>query len=294
MKFTYLSLFPDLIESYLQEAILKKAKAKNLVDFEVINLRDFSDNQYKSVDDAPYGGQDGMILRPDIAERAFSSLKNQSIKSINIYLSPQGKVLNQELIQKLLNYDQLVLLCGRYGGVDQRIINQHVDLEVSIGDYVLSGGELAALVLTETLSRFIPGVLGDGQSVYRDSFTLTDFTTITEDKLSVKLLEAPQYTKPQIWQQESVPEVLRSGHHQKITDWQWHISILITWKKRHDLFLEFIKLKFDTVQGDHFKKNFLKKHILFLKNLSVNEIQALGMSEQEIKTYLRELNIYET
>lgn len=274
MKFTYLTLFPNLIQNYLEDALLKKASDKKILEFKTIQLRDYSDNKYKSVDDTPYGGGDGMILRPDLADLAFKAIYNEtnynSDKTLRIYLSPQGETLNQELVQKLLKYDHLVLLCGRYGGIDQRIINQHIDLEVSLGDFVLSGGELAALTLTESVSRFVPGVVGDQVSVEQDSF-------------HHGLLEAPQFTKPQDWQKESVPSVLTSGHHEKIEYWKTHMAVIITWKKRKDLFQIFTRgLRKKTIEKD---SQFLKAHLDFLDQLTEPELKSVGLSMQDLKKY---------
>lgn len=262
MKFTYLTLFPELIQNYLSDALLKKAEDKKLLQFEVINLRKYSDNKYNSVDDAPYGGGDGMLLRPQIADDCFKDIP-QSENILRIYLSPQGEKLDQQLLHRLLKYDHLVLLCGRYGGVDQRIINKHIDLEISLGDFVLSGGELAALALTEGLSRFIPGVLGHEQSVIADSF-------------NHGLLEAPQFTKPATWNEFKVPDVLLSGHHEKIAVWKHHMAYLMTWKKRKDLFLIAQKELIGTQ---------LKNHLEFLKNISDEELICVDITRTELLQY---------
>lgn len=271
MKFTYLTLFPELIQSYLGDALLKKAEDKKLLEFNIINLRKFSDNKYNSVDDTAYGGGDGMLLRPDIADRCFNELyKSADYKpesTLRIYLSPQGDKIDQAMLHKFLKYDHLVLLSGRYGGIDQRIINHHIDQEISLGDFVLSGGELAALALTEGLSRFIPGVLGHQQSVIADSFTQG-------------LLEAPQFTKPSTWGGDSVPSVLLSGHHEKIATWKHHMAILITWKKRRDLFLKTQKELVGPV---------LKNHLKFLSELTSTEIESVGLSSEDIAHHMNEV-----
>lgn len=271
MKFTYITLFPELIESYLSDALLRKAADKKLIEFNVKNLRNYSDNKYKSVDDTAYGGGDGMLLRPEIADQCFNDLYKStdfnSASTLRIYLSPQGEKLEQALIHKLLKYDHLVLLSGRYGGVDQRVINQHIDLEISIGDFVLSGGELAALALTEAVSRFIPGVLGHEQSVIADSF-------------HNGLLEAPQFTKPATWGGDGVPEVLLSGHHEKIAIWKHHMSLLMTWKKRRDLFFK--------VQKELVGPN-LKNHLKFLSELKDEELKAVDLTRQDLEHHLNEV-----
>jgi tRNA (guanine37-N1)-methyltransferase len=225
LKIKIISLFPDLIQNYLQDAIIAKAIGKNLLEVTLINLRDFSDNSYKSVDETPFGGGDGMLLRADILEKALVSVQNKNAKQLVIYFTPQGKLLEQPEVKKFAEqseFDELILICGRYAGIDQRFIEEYVGQEISIGNYILSGGELAALVLIEAVSRFIPGVLGKIESAIDDSF-------------KDGLLEAPQYTKPQIWNNKKVPEVLLSGHHQKITEWKRAMALKVTSLKRPDL-----------------------------------------------------------
>lgn len=225
MKAKIISLFPELIQSYLQDALISKAIESGLIKIEVINLRNFSDNKYKSVDDAPFGGGDGMLLRADILEKALLSVKDSSKKQKVIYFSPQGKVLTHEHVKRHSKDSaevEFIFICGRYAGIDQRFIDTYVDEEVSIGDYVLSGGELAALVFTEAVSRFIPGVLGNSQSSIEDSF-------------KSGLLEAPQYTRPQVWNGLQVPEILTSGNHAKIQKWKEEMSLKVTEEKRPDL-----------------------------------------------------------
>lgn len=222
INFTFITLFPELVKNYLSDAILSKAVEQSLLQIETVNLRDFSDNKYKSVDDSPFGGGDGMLIRPDILEAALLSVKKEN--SLVIYLSPQGKLLNQELVKQLsASYDRhIILICGRYAGIDERFIEEYVDMEISIGDYVLSGGELPALVLVEAVSRFVPGVLGKTESAINDSF-------------KNNLLEAPQYTRPQEWKGRKVPEVLVSGNHRLIDEWKEKTAIEVTKKKRPEL-----------------------------------------------------------
>ncbi len=235
LSITYITLFPDLVSTYLQDALLKKASDQGIFKYQIINLRNYSDNNYKSVDDKVYGDSDGMILRPDIADKVFADLaKNSPAKSLNIYMSPQGKKLNQKILNDLAKHDHLNILCGRYGGIDHRTIDQHIDFEISIGDYVLSGGELPALVLTESLSRLVKGVVGNSESVIQDS-------------LSHGLLESPQFTKPQVHNDSKVPSVLLSGHHVRIGLWKSITSVMATYFKRKDLLDQYIK--------DHMTKN---------------------------------------
>lgn len=228
MKIKVISLFPDLILSYLQDALISKAIKLNLLNIEVINLRDFSDNNYKSVDDSPFGGGDGMLIRADILEKALQTHSPNKDERYVIYFSPQGKLLNNDKVQSMSaafskNSDkELVLICGRYAGVDERFIEKYVDEEISIGDYVLSGGELAALVFVESVSRHIEGVLGNSESAL-------------EDSLKDNLLEAPQYTRPQEWNGLKVPDILISGNHKKIAEWKSEMSLKVTQQKRPDL-----------------------------------------------------------
>lgn len=227
IKIKIITLFPSLIQHYLQDAVIAKAIGLEFLQVDLINLRDFSDNPYRSVDDAPYGGGDGMLIRADILEKAWLSLKNESIDQFVIYFSPQGKLLDQDLVYQFANEEasadsEIILICGRYGGIDQRFIDLYVDQEISIGNYVLSGGELPALVFIESVSRFVPGVLGN-------------FDSAREDSLQNNLLEAPQYTRPQVWNELEVPQILLSGNHQKIADWKKVMAVQTTLKKRPDL-----------------------------------------------------------
>lgn len=228
ISFSYLTLFPDLIRHYLSDALLHKAHEKGLLEFNVINLRDFSKNKYKSVDDTAYGGSDGMVIEMQPLMDGLKLIKDQipsGQRTQVIYLSPQGQRCDHEKICELTSFDHLIFISGRYAGVDQRFISEFVDQELSIGDYVLSGGELPSLVLTESISRQIPGVLGDQKSAEQDSFS---------NELK-GLLESPQFTKPQIFNGVAVPEILTSGHHQKILEWKKYLSILVTLQKRPEL-----------------------------------------------------------
>jgi tRNA (guanine37-N1)-methyltransferase len=228
MKIKIISLFPDLILGYLQDALISKAIKHNLLNVEVINLRDFSDNNYKSVDDSPFGGGDGMLIRADILEKVLQKHLISKDNSHVIYLSPQGQLLDNNKVRKFAaeysknTNNELVLICGRYAGIDQRFIEKYVDEELSIGDYVLSGGELAALVFVESVSRYLEGVLGNSESAH-------------EDSLENNLLEAPQYTRPQEWNGLKVPDILISGNHKKIAEWKSEMSLKVTQLKRPDL-----------------------------------------------------------
>ena len=218
MKFDVLTLFPDMFKS-LEESIIGRAKEKGLIEINLINIRDFSKDKHKKVDDTPYGGGAGMVIKPDVVYEAYSSIKSENAKVI--YLSPQGKVLNQNKVKELSKEDHLILLCGHYEGIDQRVLDEIVDEEISIGDYVLTGGELPAMVIIDSVSRYVEGVLND-ESTKEESF-------------SNKLLEYPQYTRPEEFRGRKVPEVLISGHHENIKKWREQKSLEITKIKRPDL-----------------------------------------------------------
>ena len=218
MKFDVLTLFPEMFE-VLNQSILGKAQEKNLIDINLINIRDFSKDKHKKVDDTPYGGGAGMVMRADVVYDAFKSVKTPNSKLI--YLSPQGKPLNQAKVEELAKNEHLILLCGHYEGIDQRVIDKIVDEEISIGDYVLTGGEIPAMVLIDSVSRYIEGVIKSDSK--------------EEESFSQGLLEYPQYTRPEEFEGQKVPEVLLSGHHQKIEKWRKEQAIKITLNKRPDL-----------------------------------------------------------
>ena len=218
MKFYVLTLFPEMFET-LNQSILGKAQEKHLIDINLINIRDFSKDKHKKVDDTPYGGGAGMVMKADIVYDAYQSVKTPKTKLI--YLTPQGKTLNQKKVEELSKEEHLVLLCGHYEGIDQRVIDKIVDEEISIGDYVLTGGEIPAMVLIDSVSRYIEGVIKNDST--------------KEESFSQGLLEYPQYTRPEIFQGEKVPEILLSGHHQKIDKWRKEQAIKITLEKRPDL-----------------------------------------------------------
>ena len=219
MKFDVLTLFPEMFES-LNESIIGRAKEKGLIEINLINIRDFSKDKHKKVDDTPYGGGAGMVIRPDVVYDAYSSIKDRENAKV-IHLSPQGKVLNQEKVKELSNENHLILLCGHYEGIDQRVLDEIVDEEISIGDYVLTGGELPAMVVIDSVSRYVKGVLNN--------------ESIKEESLSNNLLEYPQYTRPEEFRGRKVPEVLISGHHENIKNWRDEKSLEITKIKRPDL-----------------------------------------------------------
>ena len=206
----------------LKTSILERARKKNLIEIETINIRDFSKNNYNQVDDTPYGGGAGMVMMPDIVADSIKFAKTKAPEAKVIYLSPQGKVLNQEKVITLSKAQDLILLCGHYEGIDERVIKKYVDEEISIGDYVLTGGEIPAMCLVDSVSRYVAGVLSE-DSISDESFSES------------KLLEYPQYTKPYDFEGEKVPEILISGNHQKIDEWRQNQRLINTYIKRKDL-----------------------------------------------------------
>jgi tRNA (guanine-N(1)-)-methyltransferase len=229
MQFDVLTLFPEMFD-ILNESIIGRAKEKGLINVNLINIRDFSKNKHKKVDDTPYGGGAGMVIQPDVVYDAYKSviknndksgLDEKSKKTKVIYMSPQGKKLDQQKVEELSKQEHLILLCGHYEGIDQRVLDTIVDEEISIGDYVLTGGELPAMVLIDSVSRYVEGVLKDGST--------------TEESFSQGLLEYPQYTRPEVFEEQQVPEVLLSGNHQMIDKWRREQSLKRTLEKRSDL-----------------------------------------------------------
>ena len=218
MKFDILTLFPEMFEN-LKQSIIGRAIEKNIININLINIRDFSKDKHKKVDDTPHGGGAGMVMKPDIVYSAYNSIKDKNAKVI--YMSPQGKTLNQKKVEELSKEEHLVILCGHYEGIDQRVLDKIVDEEISIGDYVLTGGELPAMVLIDSVSRYVEGVLKED--------------SIKEESFSNGLLEYPQYTRPEVFEGEKVPEILLSGHHENISKWRKEKSLEITKKKRPEL-----------------------------------------------------------
>ena len=218
MKFDVLTLFPEMFET-LNSSIIRRAREKNLININLINIRDFSKDKHKKVDDTPYGGGAGMIMKPDVVYDAYKSVQDKNAKVI--YMSPQGTKLTQRKVEELANEKHLIILCGHYDGIDQRVIDKIVDEEISIGDYVLTGGELPAMVLIDSVSRYAEGVIA------KDS--------IEEESFSNGILEYPQYTRPEVFEGIRVPEVLLSGHHENIEKWRKEKAIEVTANKRPDL-----------------------------------------------------------
>ena len=218
MKFDVLTLFPEMF-GILNQSIIGKAIEKELIDINLINIRDFSKDKHKKVDDTPYGGGAGMVMKPDVVYDAYKSIEDRNAKVI--YMSPQGKTLNQKKAEELAKESHLIILCGHYEGIDQRVLDKIVDEEISIGDYVLTGGEIPAMVLIDSVSRYVKEVLNE--------------ESIQEESFSNGLLEYPQYTRPETFEGVKVPEILLSGHHENIEKWRKEKSIEITKKKRPEM-----------------------------------------------------------
>lgn len=224
MKFKVLTLFPDLFESIRNYGVLGRALENNIIEMEVKDIRDYSLNKHKKVDDEIYGGGAGMLMTPQPVYDAIEDVKNE--KSLVIYMSPQGKVLDQNICKELAEYDNLVLLCGHYEGIDSRITNNYVDMELSIGDYVMTGGELGALVVMDSVSRMIPNVLGNDESASTDShYNL--------------LLQHDVYTRPREFNGIEVPDILLSGNHKKVDQWRYENSLKNTKEKRPDIYKKY-------------------------------------------------------
>lgn len=230
MFFEILTLFPSMFDGVFSDSIVKRAAEKGLVAIRFVNFRDYAEDKHKTVDDYPYGGDPGMLVKPGPLSAAICESRER-LKDLSpkvIYLSPQGRLLGHSLAKELCGEKALILICGHYKGIDHRIIDRHVDMEVSIGDYVLSGGEIPAMALVDAVTRLIPGALGNDDSAGRDSFF-------------EGLLSPPNYTRPEVFEGLSVPQVLLSGHHDNIRQWQEQQSIERTKQRRPDLWERYCK-----------------------------------------------------
>lgn len=268
MKFAVITLFPEIIKSYFDYGVVGRAVKNNIVELLYFNPRDYSDCKHGNVDDTPFGGGAGMVMKPEPIVRAIEAAKERlsyhdisqglSCKPIVIYLTPQGEQYSQSISRRLLEGYQannleektisqpIILLCGRYEGIDERVISSYVDYEYSIGDYILSGGELASLVVLDSVIRLLPGVLGDNDSAANDSFS---------DSLN-GCLEYPHYTKPVEFNNIKVPDVLRSGNHQEIAQWRKKQSLGRTWLRRPNL-LKYLNLtENESLLLEEFKTDF--------------------------------------
>lgn len=229
MEITVLTLFPNFFAGPLKESIIKRAIEKSLLKINIVDIRDFATGNYKSVDDKPYGGGVGMVMKAEILSKAANSQKN----GYKIFLTPKGKLYDQEKAIELSKKEHLILVCGHYEGVDQRFIDRDIDEEISIGDYVLTGGEIPSLVLIDSIGRLVNGVLKKEEATKFESFQVVE----KEGKV-IRLLEHPQYTTPQEWKGRKVPEILLSGNHASIDQWRKEESLKETQSKRPDLLRE--------------------------------------------------------
>ena len=223
MNFKILTLFPDAIESYTSSSILGKAQKEGLINIEYFNIRDYSADKHRKVDDTPYGGGFGMVMTPQpILDCYKDATKNLTGKTLTLYMSPAGKTFNHNMALEFKEYNNIVIICGHYEGIDQRIIDKVVDAEVSVGDYVLTGGELPCAIVIDAVSRLIDGVLPDSECY-------------TKESIASGLLEHPQYTKPAEYESMCVPDVLRGGNHRDITDWQRKMALKKTLEVRPEM-----------------------------------------------------------
>ena len=230
MKIDVLTLFPEMFAPVTEESILGRAADKGILDIRITNIRDFAQDKHNHVDDYPFGGGGGMVMMPGPISRALESVDAKAKKVI--YMSPRGRILDEAKIRELAELDDFVILCGHYEGVDQRALDYWDVEEISIGDYVVTGGELPAMVLIDSVARFIPGVLGNEDSAENES-------------VYSGLLEYPQYTQPREYEGMEVPEVLLSGHHKNISLWKLEQSLRLTKERRPDLYEEFISHRND-------------------------------------------------
>ncbi len=218
-----MTLFPEMCEAFLSESIIGRARKKGIIEIKCHQIRDFAYDKHKRVDDTPYGGGKGMLMLAEPIYKCFENICNEREKRpMLIYMSPKGQVLNQNIAKNLKDFDNIAILCGHYEGVDQRVLDELVDMQISIGDYVLTGGEMPALVLADAVARLVPGVLSEN-------------VCFEEESHYDGLLEHPQYTKPYEWRGKKVPDVLLSGHHANIEKWKHEQALIETKKYRPDL-----------------------------------------------------------
>ncbi|MDD6763166.1 MAG: tRNA (guanosine(37)-N1)-methyltransferase TrmD [Clostridiales bacterium] len=223
MRFDVLTLFPDMFRAVLGDSIIGRAEKAGLIELNFIDIRNFTKNKHRKVDDTPYSGGGGMLMQAQPVFDAYMSVAGGlSYKPYTIFMSPQGSVFSQDKAIELSRYNHIILLCGHYEGIDQRVLDEIVDAEISLGDFVMTGGEIPAMAVIDTVSRLIPGVLANDGSFQNESHFQG-------------LLEHPQYTKPQVWHDKAVPEVLLSGNHRMIDKWKHEQSLLTTLKKRPDM-----------------------------------------------------------
>lgn len=225
MKIELLTIFPEIFDSFLNVSIIGRAREAGLLDIHATNIRDYSANKHKNTDDYPFGGGAGMLMMAQPIADAMRAVTQPPFNGKRIFVGPRGKRLDQRLAEELSREQHLVILCGHYEGIDQRVLDKYIDMEISIGDYILTGGETAAMVLIDSISRLVPGVLGSAESAGDESFS------------QAGLLEYPQYTRPRVFEGMEVPAVLLNGDHKKINQWRREQSLLTTARNRPDLLL---------------------------------------------------------
>lgn len=251
MNFHIMTLFPDMVEQGLKTSIIGRAEAKGLLSIDAVNIRDYAFNKHQSVDDYPYGGGAGMLMQAEPVFQCYQAVFQKTMASAKgekprlVYLSPQGRTFSQEMAEEFAQEEELILLCGHYEGIDERVLEEIVTDYVSIGDYVLTGGELAAMVMVDAISRLVPGVLHNDVSAEFESF---------QDHL----LEYPQYSRPEIWHGKQVPPVLMSGHHANIEKWRREQSIIRTAQNRPDLLEQAVLTEKEQKFLEEYRKNNLQ------------------------------------
>ncbi len=222
MRIDVITLFPEMVEQVVKYGVVGRAADQSLISLECWNPRNYTLDKHRTVDDRPYGGGPGMLMKVQPLEETIQAVREKNPQAQLVYLSPQGKPVDQDMLAKQINTGSVIFLCGRYEGIDERLVQQEVDQEWSIGDYIISGGELAAMVCIDAMTRLIPGALGHEQSAQQDSF-------------SDGLLDHPHYTRPEEYKGMKVPEVLMNGNHRHIEDWRERQSLGRTWQRRPDL-----------------------------------------------------------
>lgn len=234
MKINIVTLFPNMVKSFISESIISRALNKEIIEINIYNYRDYTEDKHKKVDDTPYGGGAGMLMKVEPVEKTLKFIEKiedlSKRKSYIVYMSPKGSVYNQEKALELLNYKEITILCGHYEGIDERIIENYVDEEISIGDYVLTGGEIPAMCLVDSITRLL------NEAINKDS--------LVDESFSNYLLEYPQYTKPADYKGLKVPDILLSGHHENIKNWRITQSENITKVRRPDLYEKYVNSKF--------------------------------------------------
>lgn len=267
MKFSVITLFPDFLRSFQQMGVVGQALHKRKVELALYNPRDWTQDIHKTVDDRPFGGGDGMVLMTEPLSQCLDAvLKEDSPPPRRIYLSPQGKTLTHNLVVELAQESHLLMLCGRYAGVDQRLLNEYDFEEISVGDYVLSGGELAASIVIDAVSRQLKGVLGHESSSEEDSFAKEG------------LLEAPCYTRPRQWREQEVPSLFLTGNHAQIAEDRWILSVFVTFLKRPDLLSSYLK-------NQKTKQKVWVRAFSKLAHLDNNELTSLGLDRIDLEAF---------